>query len=149
MNKERANHYVIDLFETFSIDKNQLLAKQWRDALMNYKEDVVKEGWGQIVAECRTRYLPPLKVVYGVLNSIKRSKADIVVLNDFEDELTPQDRQNQHRFIKLIQHTMKEMREGRMSEAEHLKTHAAFFREIGMTEDADDLLRVVAEMQSV
>ena len=43
MNKERANHYVIDLFETFSIDKNQLLAKQWRDALMNYKEDVVKE----------------------------------------------------------------------------------------------------------
>jgi len=77
MNKERANHYVIDLFETFSIDKNQLLAKQWRDALMNYKEDVVKEGWGQIVAECRTRYLPPLKVVYGLLNSIKRSKADM------------------------------------------------------------------------
>ena len=57
MNKERANHYVIDLFETFSIDKNQLLAKQWRDALMNYKEDVVKEGWGQIVAECRTSVL--------------------------------------------------------------------------------------------
>lgn len=116
---------------------------------MNYKEDVVKEGWGQIVAECKTRYLPPLKVVYGILNSIKRTKADIVLLNDFENQLTPQDRQNQHRFIKLIQHTMKEMREGRMSEAEHLKTHLCLFREIGMTEDADDLLRVVAEMQSV
>ena len=88
MEKTKANNYVISLFETFSIEKNQLLGKEWRNALTNYDEGVVKEGWGQIVAECRTRYLPPLKVVYGLLNNIRLSKQNIVVLEDFTDELT-------------------------------------------------------------
>tara|TARA_R110000823_G_scaffold278005_2_gene396477 strand:+ start:4798 stop:5247 length:450 start_codon:yes stop_codon:yes gene_type:complete len=149
MEKTKANNYVISLFETFSIEKNQLLGKEWRNALTNYDEGVVKEGWGQIVAECRTRYLPPLKVVYGLLNNIRLSKQNIVVLEDFTNELTAEDRKNQHRFIRLIQYTMKEMQEKRMTEDEHLKVHAEFFKEIGMDEDADDLLRVVAEHQAV
>jgi hypothetical protein len=144
----KANNYVISLFETFSIEKNQLLGKEWRNALATYDDEVVKEGWGQIVAECRTRYLPPLKVVYGILNSIRLSKQNIVVLEDFTNELTAEDRKNQHRFIRLIQYTMQEMKEKRMTEDEHLKLHAKFFREIGMDEDADDLLRVVAEHQA-
>jgi len=148
MEINKANNYVISLFETFSIEKNQLLGKEWRNALATYDDEVVKEGWGQIVAECRTRYLPPLKVVYGILNSIRLSKQNIVVLEDFTNELTAEDRKNQHRFIRLIQYTMQEMKEKRMTEDEHLKLHAKFFREIGMDEDADDLLRVVAEHQA-
>ena len=148
METTKANNYVISLFETFSIEKNQLLGKEWRNALATYDDEVVKEGWGQIVAECRTRYLPPLKVVYGILNSIRLSKQNIVVLEDFTNELTAEDRKNQHRFIRLIQYTMQEMKEKRMTEEEHLKLHAKFFREIGMDEDADDLLRVVAEHQA-
>lgn len=148
METSKANNYVISLFETFSIEKNQLLGKEWRNALATYDDEVVKEGWGQIVAECRTRYLPPLKVVYGILNSIRLSKQNIVVLEDFTNELTAEDRKNQHRFIRLIQYTMQEMKEKRMTEEEHLKLHAKFFREIGMDEDADDLLRVVAEHQA-
>jgi len=148
METSKANNYVISLFETFSIEKNQLLGKEWRNALATYDDEVVKEGWGQIVAECRTRYLPPLKVVYGILNSIRLSKQNIVVLEDFTNELTAEDRKNQHRFIRLIQYTMQEMKEKRMTEDEHLKLHAKFFREIGMDEDADDLLRVVAEHQA-
>ena len=148
METTKANNYVISLFETFSIEKNQLLGKEWRNALATYDDEVVKEGWGQIVAECRTRYLPPLKVVYGILNSIRLSKQNIVVLEDFTNELTAEDRKNQHRFIRLIQYTMQEMKENRMTEDEHLKLHAKFFREIGMDEDADDLLRVVAEHQA-
>tara|TARA_R110002167_G_scaffold190301_1_gene392623 strand:+ start:1134 stop:1583 length:450 start_codon:yes stop_codon:yes gene_type:complete len=148
METTKANNYVISLFETFSIEKNQLLGKEWRNALATYDDEVVKEGWGQIVAECRTRYLPPLKVVYGILNSIRLSKQNIVVLEDFTNELTAEDRKNQHRFIRLIQYTMQEMKEKRMTEDEHLKLHAKFFREIGMDEDADDLLRVVAEHQA-
>jgi len=148
METTKANNYVISLFETFSIEKNQLLGKEWRNALATYDDEVVKEGWGQIVAECRTRYLPPLKVVYGILNSIRLSKQNIVVLEEFTNELTAEDRKNQHRFIRLIQYTMQEMKEKRMTEDEHLKLHAKFFREIGMDEDADDLLRVVAEHQA-
>tara|TARA_R110002020_G_scaffold63385_4_gene169265 strand:+ start:278 stop:727 length:450 start_codon:yes stop_codon:yes gene_type:complete len=148
METSKANNYVISLFETFSIEKNQLLGKEWRNALATYDDEVVKEGWGQIVAECRTRYLPPLKVVYGILNNIRVSKQNIVVLEDFTNELTAEDRKNQHRFIRLIQYTMQEMKEKRMTEDEHLKLHAKFFREIGMDEDADDLLRVVAEHQA-
>lgn len=148
METSKANNYVISLFETFSIEKNQLLGKEWRNALATYDDEVVKEGWGQIVAECRTRYLPPLKVVYGILNNIRLSKQNIVVLEDFTNELTAEDRKNQHRFIRLIQYTMQEMKEKRMTEDEHLKLHAKFFREIGMDEDADDLLRVVAEHQA-
>ena len=148
METTKATNYVISLFETFSIEKNQLLGKEWRNALATYDDEVVKEGWGQIVAECRTRYLPPLKVVYGILNSIRLSKQNIVVLEDFTNELTAEDRKNQHRFIRLIQYTMQEMKEKRMTEDEHLKLHAKFFREIGMDEDADDLLRVVAEHQA-
>jgi len=148
METTKANNYVISLFETFSIEKNQLLGKEWRNALATYDDEVVKEGWGQIVAECRTRYLPPLKVVYGILNNIRLSKQNIVVLEDFTNELTAEDRKNQHRFIRLIQYTMQEMKEKRMTEDEHLKLHAKFFREIGMDEDADDLLRVVAEHQA-
>ena len=148
MERSKANEYVISLFETFSIEKNQLLGKEWRDALANYDEAVVKEGWGQIIAECRTRYLPPLKVVYGILNNIRLNHQNIVVLDEFTGELTAEDRKNQHRFIKLIQYTMAEMREGRMTEDEHLKLHAKFFKEIGMDEDADDLLRVVAAHQA-
>ena len=148
METTKANNYVISLFETFSIEKNQLLGKEWRNALATYDDEVVKEGWGQIVAECRTRYLPPLKVVYGILNSIRLSKQNIVVLADFTNELTAEDRTNQHRFIRLIQYTMQEMKEKRMTEDEHLKLHAKFFRESGMDEDADDLLRVVAEHQA-
>ena len=148
METTKANNYVISLFETFSIEKNQLLGKEWRNALATYDDEVVKEGWGQIVAECRTRYLPPLKVVYGILNSIRLSKQNIVVLEDFTNELTAEDRKNQHRFIRLTQYTMQEMKEKRMTEDEHLKLHAKFFREIGMDEDADDLLRVVAEHQA-
>jgi len=148
METSKANNYVISLFETFSIEKNQLLGKEWRNALATYDDEVVKEGWGQIVAECRTRYLPPLKVVYGILNNIRLSKQNIVVLEDFTNELTAEDRKNQHRFIRLIQYTMQEMKEKRMTEEEHLKLHAKFFREIGMDEDADDLLRVVAEHQA-
>ncbi len=148
METTKANNYVISLFETFSIEKNQLLGKEWRNALATYDDEVVKEGWGQIVAECRTRYLPPLKVVYGILNNIRLSKQNIVVLEDFTNELTAEDRKNQHRFIRLIQYTMQEMKEKRMTEEEHLKLHAKFFREIGMDEDADDLLRVVAEHQA-
>ena len=45
MERSKANEYVINLFETFSIEKNQLLGKEWRDALANYDEAVVKEGW--------------------------------------------------------------------------------------------------------
>tara|TARA_R100001463_G_scaffold14114_4_gene37357 strand:- start:382 stop:831 length:450 start_codon:yes stop_codon:yes gene_type:complete len=148
METSKANNYVISLFETFSIEKNQLLGKEWRNALATYDDEVVKEGWGQIVAECRTRYLPPLKVVYGILNNIRVSKQNIVVLDEFTGELTAEDRKNQHRFIRLIQYTMQEMKEKRMTEEEHLKLHAKFFREIGMDEDADDLLRVVAEHQA-
>lgn len=148
MEINKANNYVISLFETFSIEKNQLLGKEWRNALATYDDEVVKEGWGQIVAECRTRYLPPLKVVYGILNNIRVSKQNIVVLDEFTGELTAEDRKNQHRFIRLIQYTMQEMKEKRMTEDEHLKLHAKFFREIGMDEDADDLLRVVAEHQA-
>ena len=148
METTKANNYVISLFETFSIEKNQLLGKEWRNALTTYDDEVVKEGWGQIVAECRTRYLPPLKVVYGILNNIRVSKQNIVVLDEFTGELTAEDRKNQHRFIRLIQYTMQEMKEKRMTEEEHLKLHAKFFREIGMDEDADDLLRVVAEHQA-
>jgi len=148
METSKANDYVISLFETFSIEKNQLLGKEWRNALATYDDEVVKEGWGQIVAECRTRYLPPLKVVYGILNNIRVSKQNIVVLDEFTGELTAEDRKNQHRFIRLIQYTMQEMKEKRMTEEEHLKLHAKFFREIGMDEDADDLLRVVAEHQA-
>ncbi len=148
MEINKANNYVISLFETFSIEKNQLLGKEWRNALATYDDEVVKEGWGQIVAECRTRYLPPLKVVYGILNNIRVSKQNIVVLDEFTGELTAEDRKNQHRFIRLIQYTMQEMKEKRMTEEEHLKLHAKFFREIGMDEDADDLLRVVAEHQA-
>jgi len=148
METTKANNYVISLFETFSIEKNQLLGKEWRNALATYDDEVVKEGWGQIVAECRTRYLPPLKVVYGILNNIRVSKQNIVVLEDFTNELTAEDRKNQHRFIRLIQYTMQEMKEKRMTEEEHLKLHAKFLREIGMDEDGDDLLRVVAEHQA-
>jgi hypothetical protein len=124
----KANNYVISLFETFSIEKNQLLGKEWRNALATYDDEV--------------------KVVYGILNSIRLSKQNIVVLEDFTNELTAEDRKNQHRFIRLIQYTMQEMKEKRMTEDEHLKLHAKFFREIGMDEDADDLLRVVAEHQA-
>ncbi len=44
MERSKANEYVISLFEIFSIEKNQLLGKEWRDALANYDEAVVKEG---------------------------------------------------------------------------------------------------------
>ena len=148
MNNEKANHYVIDLFETFSIEKNKLLGKEWRDVLANYDEEVVKEGWSQIVAECRTRYLPPLKVVYGLLNNVRNSQRNVVILDDFTETQTPQDRKNQARFLKLIRYTMKEMTANRMTEEEHLKLHAKFFSDIGMDKDADDLLRVVAEHQA-
>ena len=148
MNNEKANHYVIDLFETFSIEKNKLLGKEWRDALANYDEEVVKKGWSQVVAECRTRYLPPLKVVYSILNNIRNEQKNEVALDEFVETQTPQDRKDQSRFMKLIQYTMKEMIANRISEVEHLKLHAKFFREIGMDEDADDILRVVAEKQA-
>ena len=148
MNNEKANHYVIDLFETFSIEKNKLLGKEWRDALANYDEEVVRQGWSQVVAECKTRYLPPLKVVYSILNNIRNEQKNEVALDEFVETQTPQDRKDQSRFMKLIQYTMKEMIANRISEVEHLKLHAKFFREIGMDEDADDLLRVVAEKQA-
>ena len=148
MNNEKANHYVIDLFETFSIEKNKLLGKEWRDVLANYDEEVVKKGWSQVVAECKTRYLPPLKVVYSILNNIRNEQKNEVALDEFVETQTPQDRKDQSRFMKLIQYTMKEMIANRISEVEHLKLHAKFFREIGMDEDADDLLRVVAEKQA-
>ena len=102
----------------------------------------------KVVAECRTRYLPPLKVVYGLLNDVRNSQRDVTILDDFTEIQTPQDRKNQARFLKLIQYTMKEMMANRMTEEEHLKLHAKFFREIGMDDDADDLLRVVAEHQA-
>ena len=148
MNNEKANHYVIDLFETFSIEKNKLLGKEWRDPLANYDEEVVRQGWSQVVAECKTRYLPPLKVVYSILNNIRNEQKNEVALDEFVETQTPQDRKDQSRFMKLIQYTMKEMIANRISEVEHLKLHAKFFREIGMDEDADDLLRVVAEKQA-
>ena len=148
MNNEKANHYVIDLFETFSIEKNKLLGKEWRDVLANYDEEVVKKGWSQVVAECKTSYLPPLKVVYSILNNIRNEQKNEVALDEFVETQTPQDRKDQSRFMKLIQYTMKEMIANRISEVEHLKLHAKFFREIGMDEDADDLLRVVAEKQA-
>ena len=148
MNNQKANHYVIDLFETFSIEKNKLLGKEWRDALANYDEEVVRQGWRQVVAECKTRYLPPLKVVYSILNNIRNQQKNEVALDEFGETQTPQDRKDQSRFMKLIQYTMKEMIANRISEVEHLKLHAKFFREIGMDEDADDLLRVVAEKQA-
>ena len=148
MNNQKANHYVIDLFETFSIEKNKLLGKEWRDALANYDEEVVRQGWSQVVAECKTRYLPPLKVVYSILNNIRNEQKNEVALDEFVETQTPQDRKDQSRFMKLIQYTMKEMIANRISEVEHLKLHAKFFREIGMDEDADDLLRVVAEKQA-
>ena len=148
MNNQKANHYVIDLFETFSIEKNKLLGKEWRDVLANYDEEVVKKGWSQVVAECKTRYLPPLKVVYSILNNIRNEQKNEVALDEFVETQTPQDRKDQSRFMKLIQYTMKEMIANRISEVEHLKLHAKFFREIGMDEDADDLLRVVAEKQA-
>ena len=148
MNNQKANHYVIDLFETFSIEKNKLLGKEWRDALANYDEEVVRQGWSQVVAECKTRYLPPLKVVYSILNNIRNEQKNEVALDEFVETQTPQDRKDQSRFMKLIQYTMKEMIANRISEVEHLKLHAKFFREIGMDEDADDILRVVAEKQA-
>ena len=148
MNNQKANHYVIDLFETFSIEKNKLLGKEWRDALANYDEEVVRQGWSQVVAECKTRYLPPLKVVYSILNNIRNEQKNEVALDEFVETQTPQDRKDQSRFMKLIQYTMKEMIANRISEVEHLKLHAKFFREIGMEEDADDILRVVAEKQA-
>ena len=148
MNNEKANHYVIDLFETFSIEKNKLLGKEWRDALANYDEEVVKKGWSQVVAECRTRYLPPLKVVYSILNNIRNEQRNEVALDEFVETQTPQDRKDQSRFIKLLQYSMREIKAKRMTEIESLKLHANFFKEIGMDEDADDLLRVVAEKQA-
>ena len=144
MNNEKANHYVIDLFETFSIEKNKLLGKEWRDALVNYDEEVVKKGWSQVVAECRTRYLPPLKVVYSILNNIRNEQKNEVALDEFVETQTPQDRKD----IKLLQYSMREIKAKRMTEIESLKLHAKFFKEIGMDEDADDLLRVVAEKQA-
>ena len=148
MERSKANEYVISLFETFSIEKNQLLGKEWRDALANYDEAVVKEGWGQIIAECRTRYLPPLKVVYSILNNIRNEQKNEVALDEFVETQTPQDRKDQSRFIKLLQYSMREINAKRMTEIESLKLHAKFFKEIGMDEDADDLLRVVAEKQA-
>ena len=130
MNNEKANHYVIDLFETFSIEKNKLLGNEWRDALANYDEEVVRQGWSQVVAECKTRYLPPLKVVYSILNNIRNEQKNEVALDEFVETLTPQDRKDQSRFIKLLQYSMREINAKRMTEIESLKLHAKFFKEI-------------------
>jgi hypothetical protein len=86
--------------------------------------------------------------VYGLLNNVRNSQRNVVILDDFTETQTPQDRKNQARFLKLIRYTMKEMTANRMTEEEHLKLHAKFFSDIGMDKDADDLLRVVAEHQA-
>ena len=108
----------------------------------------MEEAWTHIVAECRTKFLPPLKVVYSILNNIRNEQKNEVALDDFVEKQTPQDRKNQSRFIKLLQYSMREINAKRMTEIESLKLHAKFFKEIGMDEDADDLLRVVAEHQA-
>ena len=148
METPKANQYVINLFETFNIDKNKLLAKEWRDTFIRFDDRVVEEAWTHIVAECRTKFLPPLKVVYSILNNIRNEQKNEGALDDFVEKQTPQDRKNQSRFIKLLQYSMREINAKRMTEIESLKLHAKFFKEIGMDEDADDLLRVVAEHQA-
>lgn len=145
METPKANQYVINLFETFNIDKNKLLAKEWRDTFIRFDDRVVEEAWSHIVAECRTKFLPPLKVVYAILRQIKDGQAVEDSVDEFMEEVTPQDRKNQHEYISLLQYTMKAMREGKMSEVEHLQLHADFFKTIGRSEDADALLRVMAE----
>ena len=142
MKKSDANRYVVDLFDTFSIERNQLLGKEWRNTLAEYDTEIVKAGWGQIVGECRLRWLPPLKTVHLILGSIKRRPRPQPRI---ENHLTKEDRIMQSRFLKLVLSTMKDLKRGRITKRQMYKLHAEFFMEAGMEGSAEAILRASAE----
>lgn len=149
MEKNKANQYVVDLFETFSIEKNSLLGKEWRNALIDFTDQVVTVAWKQIVAECRTRYLPPLKVVYAILFGVRKSLSKQHQQPVEIEELSYQERKEQHQYIRMIMNDMKRMRDGTLTNKQMLKEHAMFFKTVGLDADAEELLRASAQEEVV
>ena len=124
-----------ELWETFQFQKNDLLRDKWVNEFIKYPLSAVEKGVYEFSKTIRPRYIPTLETV---ISSIQKNNTEKIL--EEKPNHTPLTERQKLQFsvlMKSFSTNLRKIKNGSMTQAEHLEQQAELFEDFGMPEDAE------------
>lgn len=124
-----------ELWETFQFPKNDLLRDKWVNEFIKYPLSAVEKGVYELSKTIRPRYVPTLETV---ISSIQKNNTEkILEEKPNHTPLTEREKLQFSVLMKSFSTNFRKIKNGSMTQAEHLEQQAELFEDFGMPEDAE------------
>ena len=124
-----------ELWETFQFPKNDLLRDKWVNEFIKYPLSAVERGVYELSKTIRPRYVPTLETV---ISSIQKNNTEkILEEKPNHTPLTEREKLQFSVLMKSFSTNFRKIKNGSMTQAEHLEQQAELFEDFGMPEDAE------------
>lgn len=126
-----------ELWETFQFPKNDLLRDKWVNEFIKYPIDAVDKGVYELSKTIRPRYVPTLE---SVLTLIQKNNNAKFITRGYDNDILNEREKLQFSFLlKSFSTNFRKIKNGSMTQAEHLEEQAELFDSFGMPEDAEKI----------
>lgn len=144
--KTEAELRVNDLFETFSLPPNKAYAKQLRDIVIKYDDEVYLKALKVIMLEIYPKSLPNLGMIKKHLQSASKDTQRKAAMNNLLS-YSESDKTEWQKFIQTILLSWSKLSGGNLDTDQYHKNMAKYFDSRNMREARDMHLEQISSLQ--